>query len=378
MPQLTPEAIELCRLALGAVKDHQAWQGFVNQFYKTFQASSTSLLLWQNDGALGRASFVCGMTPADIQEWHTRWVDDDPWMKGQDLSSLPTGVVIPNEFFCPEDKLMSLPIYEQFLLPRRMHYGGGVNYHMGTAVSAIHTFLRPREVGPISDAERDLWHSIVPTVQDAVTLSIEAQRLRDENTILSSSLESAGTGLIFLNASGEIIKLNSIAERLILDSPYLHTEGKTLTLANRDQQREFLAALRSSALPWDTWKKFLVCRDLSTSADALLLLLTRVTAPRPTLLGPDTPVMLALLIDPRQPFPVNTEALQALFDLTPAEARFAERLTAGLSVADICTELQITDNTARTHLKRIFSKTSTTRQSELISLILRIGMRSLT
>ena len=51
-------------------------------------------------------------------------------------------------------------------------------------------------------------------------------------------------------------------------------------------------------------------------------------------------------------------------------ARVADRLLDGLEVREIADRLGITFETCRFHLKRIFSKTSTRRQAELIRLML--------
>jgi DNA-binding CsgD family transcriptional regulator len=49
----------------------------------------------------------------------------------------------------------------------------------------------------------------------------------------------------------------------------------------------------------------------------------------------------------------------------------ARKLAGGQSINDIATAHAISLNTARTHLKNILSKTSTTRQAELVALVLR-------
>lgn len=59
-----------------------------------------------------------------------------------------------------------------------------------------------------------------------------------------------------------------------------------------------------------------------------------------------------------------------LYRLTPAEAQVASLLMQGRSAEEICEELGIRMNTARTHIKRVFSKTGTGRQGELIRLLL--------
>ena len=61
--------------------------------------------------------------------------------------------------------------------------------------------------------------------------------------------------------------------------------------------------------------------------------------------------------------------LSALFDLAPSEARLAVALAAGKSLKATATEMGIEFNSARTYLARIFSKTGTTQQSQLVALL---------
>jgi DNA-binding CsgD family transcriptional regulator len=63
--------------------------------------------------------------------------------------------------------------------------------------------------------------------------------------------------------------------------------------------------------------------------------------------------------------------LQELLDLSPAEARLARNLAAGLSIAEAACGNAISESTARTQLKNVFAKTGLSRQSDLVSLLLR-------
>ena len=58
-----------------------------------------------------------------------------------------------------------------------------------------------------------------------------------------------------------------------------------------------------------------------------------------------------------------------LFGLTPAEARLAAGLVSGRSIKDIAASANITVKTGRTYLDRIFAKTGTRQQSELVALL---------
>jgi len=62
----------------------------------------------------------------------------------------------------------------------------------------------------------------------------------------------------------------------------------------------------------------------------------------------------------------SIDLLRSHFGLTPAEARLAIHLVAGETLRSADAKLGITYETARTHLKNIFSKTGTCRQAELV------------
>ena len=80
---------------------------------------------------------------------------------------------------------------------------------------------------------------------------------------------------------------------------------------------------------------------------------------------------MVMLTDPEaSPMPVP-EIVGALLDLTPTESRVATGLMQGRSLADVAEDLGVTMNTARTHLKRIFEKTRTSRQGELVAMMFR-------
>jgi len=64
------------------------------------------------------------------------------------------------------------------------------------------------------------------------------------------------------------------------------------------------------------------------------------------------------------------DVLENLYDLTPAEARVAAKLVEFPELKNAADDLNISTSTVRTHLKRIFRKTNTNRQSLLIHKII--------
>lgn len=81
------------------------------------------------------------------------------------------------------------------------------------------------------------------------------------------------------------------------------------------------------------------------------------------------PVAVALITDPERKRPTCSELLIQIYKLTPKEAMLSTKIAGGKSPRQAAEELSITYETARTHLRRIFSKTGTSRQAELVMLI---------
>jgi DNA-binding CsgD family transcriptional regulator len=62
------------------------------------------------------------------------------------------------------------------------------------------------------------------------------------------------------------------------------------------------------------------------------------------------------------------------YGLTQAEAKVALAASSGLSIPETANRLGLSPNTIKTHLRRIFAKTGTSRQTELARLMASIGL----
>src|SRR6185436_6382455 len=128
LPPLKQELLQLAQLALSAIEDPSRWHDYLRLFLAHFKGNLSYLAIFSNQFNYGAMSIYEGFTPEDIAEWESKWATKDPWMRGRDLSSLPLEKVVPSHSLCSDEDLVSQDIYPEFLLPRRLHYGGGVNF----------------------------------------------------------------------------------------------------------------------------------------------------------------------------------------------------------------------------------------------------------
>ncbi len=89
-----------------------------------------------------------------------------------------------------------------------------------------------------------------------------------------------------------------------------------------------------------------------------------------TLFGRSEGAAAVFVTDPEIEPNADYESLKQLYGLSPAEARVCMLIAQGKSLHEAADVMGIAVSTVRTHLKRIFSKTHTDRQADLVRLIL--------
>jgi len=80
-------------------------------------------------------------------------------------------------------------------------------------------------------------------------------------------------------------------------------------------------------------------------------------------------VVAIFFADPAARLPAGSQVLEELYEFTHAEAELVRLLSTGMSLEDAAQARGVSLNTARSHLKHAFSKTGTSRQGELVRLI---------
>ena len=79
---------------------------------------------------------------------------------------------------------------------------------------------------------------------------------------------------------------------------------------------------------------------------------------------------IILVNDPDKNSKPDAAQLREKFGLTPAEAAFAVEISTGDGIQAAADRLSISRATARTHLSRIFDKTGSRRQAELVRVLI--------
>ena len=218
--------------------------------------------------------------------------------------------------------------------------------------------------GPFSAAELALCGALLPFLKCGVEMGSLAERLRHANHADVEIFDLLPIGIIIVDRLDRPIAINRHA-RTVVGSP------STLAglLAKGDRRTSSLCAAKAAMPSSDA-----ACRAIALDRGDELPPLSAVICSLDTAEGgvaDDRDAAAVIFIsDPTHGIAIDRERLQRFYRLTPAEARLAALLAEGRHLDSATAALGITLHTARTHLKRIFSKTGAQSQADLVRLVL--------
>lgn len=265
-----------------------------------------------------------------------------------------------------EDDHRREPMYQELLRPHGQWRWAGITFRTPDRQYVLSTF-RPPSGTPFTETERALFLELSGHLARAVTI---AERLGAEHALSGKhTLEALGEAAIFLDGAGRIIDMTLRAESLLGDGV---TAVQRQLVATRPADQRAIEARIAQAIAEGPGSE----GPLHIARPGRRPLLLDVL-PAPTRF--DGPFLFArlilLLIDlDEKPLPAAA-VLSAVFGLTPAEVGLAQDLAAGLTLAEAADKRGIARETARTHLKALFHKTDTNRQSALISMLHSVSRR---
>jgi DNA-binding CsgD family transcriptional regulator len=169
-----------------------------------------------------------------------------------------------------------------------------------------------------------------------------------------------------------VIEQNLIARDLLAANDGLKLVGGRLEASYPSDNRELQLLIRS-AFPRHSGAPLTVASAISVSRPSGQVSLGVVVEPVPShewAEGKGQPAAVVYIRDATGKSLATISAAKQLFNLTPAETALAMELANGLSLEEAAEVLNIRRNTARAHLRSIFSKTGVRRQTELVRIML--------
>ena len=232
------------------------------------------------------------------------------------------------------------------------------------------SFYRTDEAPSYGEKERLLLDVFAPHIRRSLGLYRKLKSIDTRAATLQSAIDALRSAIVLISQVGKVVFLNAAAEQILKRCPDL--------CISRDRLRagSHVDTVRLAHLT----KRVTGADGRRPSGGALAIqrangrrALQVVAAPLPAdnraaSLAGSGAVALIAIHDPSDQAYVPQDVAATLFGLTPAEARLLLALGNGKSLKKYSEEARVSQNTARTHLRSVFAKTDTSRQSDLVRL----------
>jgi DNA-binding CsgD family transcriptional regulator len=270
----------------------------------------------------------------------------------------------------PKDKLVQTSFYNDFLLRQDSHTALRAYVLTEDDWQAVVSVGRSPRRGEWEREQLDLLRRVAPHLHRAAQINLRLAGARFDEATSAEVLENLACGVIIVNGDGKASFVNRAAEAIIAAA-----DGLSLPPAGlRADERQQSAALRRlvAAAATDGTQPEAAGGVLSLSRPSGRRPLAVLVAPLHVAVGwfvKPRPRAIVLVVDPERASIVPEKYLQRLYNLTPAEAAVAVRILRGEGLQAVADDLRVSLPTVCTHRQRVFEKTDTSRQAELVRLI---------
>ncbi len=347
-----------------AALDPARWEACLNTIASILQANNASLIA-RHGSADGLGTIVTGAGKG------RRGQGASPFYMSSPFTGLPLNQIVTVGDFLSDADWRSNQFYLEWCKPHQVYHMMAVDFMSeGRGIYGLR-FTRPEGQEPFSLADKRLTQMLVPHLQRALALTQGINQGRQIGQLYSQAMSQLMVSTIVLDHQGHVLQANAMAQQALDASDGLRVvNGQLQAVALADNKK--LQAMVAEVLAGGDERPGVV-QALSVTRAAGRApwgLVVRAVPPGAWIDGKGVPAAAVFVRDPEGNPSPPAKLAQQLFALTPAETALAMQLANGLSLEESAAALGIRHNTARAHLRSIFSKTGARRQTELVRMFL--------
>lgn len=376
MDELTENLSNLLHLLYQAPGDDQAWSDFITQFTRHMGAEQGLFVHIDSQNKNTNLANTYNLEEGYIRSYEDYYQFLNPYIALSLCERPKQGTYGLLGQLIPDNKVKRTEFYNDYVLPQNLTVCNAIMltpFESGAVHTSIALHYEKNNDGEHVDDALKTCKLIMPHLQNALRLHRKIHGLQTRLHSLNDAIDKTPFGLILLDSKLNILETNALANKLIFQNDGLAINNQKLCTplpAQTNRLYRLLVSVLENRLgnPISTNNTFHVTRKSGRLPYELMV--------APILEQKDycswADCAIAIFInDPDLLNPSIDQVLKHLYGLTTAETQVTAQLIKGSSSQEICKSLQIGKETFKSHLKRIFKKTDTHKQSELVSFVLR-------
>ncbi len=315
-----------------------------------------------------------GIDDSFSQAFTPRWGEDGDDIYLQAMRDQPAGAVRLSSEIVEPSVAHETEIYRQLAAPWKLEYFLFASLGSHDGATSVLSLGRCVDDTPFTAAEIDLLaRALLPHLRRSISVHTSITSIRRNNALLAAMIDMAPFGIVVFDASGQPLLVNESAAAIFArDKGLALRNGKLRTADSRTQAMLDAALPNAIALsqgqPLRPPAPILIPRNGNTQPCQLVF--SPFTQHTESVDLPKRAACVALIYDERPGHHPDLAAdLAGAYGLSKAEVRLCKALLTGKTTQEAADTLNISPNTVKTHLSRIFHKTSVHSQAALLHLL---------
>jgi DNA-binding CsgD family transcriptional regulator/PAS domain-containing protein len=362
-----PASLDIIHLAHHAAGEPGLWDEVAVLLSRELRAAAVAFL--DHNATAGQSDIIhaAGVSQRYRALYRAHFAARNAWLNAR--RNFAAGQCFTGAELVPNWELARTEFYRQWLRPQSLHHSILSVIFDRAGSAAFLLSLRPLARPPFDAADKQWLASLLPELRCAYELGMRFAANRSRTLIMKDVLEALPEAVFVVDRDGYPMFTNRAAEQLLDRKDGLSLYAGALAAAIGQETRQLMELLQA-AIGCGADGPFAGREMLLGRPSGAPPLIVRVAPMAHASIDEQGGASAVALVFVRQADSVDVvQRLCGYYHMTPAEARLAALILRGHSLLAAASELHVSMNTARTHMKRIYLKTATHRQVDLVRLL---------
>ena len=352
-----------------AALDPALWVGVLEKSAQFVGGPAAGLFSKDAASKSGEVAYGFGIDPYYEQLYFEKIIKLDPLTIGHYFAEVGEPVAVAD--IIPYDEFLETRAYREWGRPQGIVDVLNVALDKTATSAAMFCVFRHERDGRVDDEMRRRMRLIVPHMHRSVLIGRVIDLKTIEAATFADALDGIGDGMLLVDALGRIVHANASGHALLAEGSVLRAVGRKLAANDASAEQAlhdvFLAAGSGDAA---VGIKGIAVPLTSHNGERYVAHVLPLTSGARRRAGTSYAAVAAMFVHKAAlETPSPPEVIAKTFNLTPSELRVLLGIVEVGGVQETAEALGIAETTVKTHLRRLYAKTGTGRQAELVKLV---------
>lgn len=353
-----------------AALDPNQWKYVIEMMARLLNAEQGYVRIIDTNSNYVQQTYSHNKDPGWVQAYKDYYIHQDPWLN-KILCSTNTLMACTHHLIS-NNEYEAMEFYQDFVHPQKTHYGLGGFVNIENNFIAYFAFNRSKEKQGFQDETLKNLLLLEPHIQKTLLINKKTRHIEIEKNLLSDALNHVNSPLLLVNEKGNILFVNSQAEKIIEQQTSLIIKNNHIIILsqvyNKILQQLIYQASRHKTDDSSRQGGAMNYTD-PVSQTSFSILVSPINPDKANIRNQEYGSVLLLINSNNYQASLSMELLIALYKLTKAEARLTMHLCQGLTLDEISEKYSLSKNTLRSQLRSCFNKIDVSRQADLIRIV---------